>query len=191
MVPVVAVLLVWSFSRRGVVAVTARAAVGVSVRPSITVVVLIAMRVIGMMPISLPRWVAVTWVAVFTVPLPVSSICKKKRKKREKNTSKLTLTDRCLIFLPLNNHQTHVPSLLKCRLLALYGSLWCPWGPGWVECDADLEVGWVPVESRLEPDGSGLNDFTLPETSSFFFCSFCKCHRIISALLSHSITGQV
>lgn len=54
-VPVVAVLLVWSFSRRGVVAVTARAAVGVSVRPSITVVVLIAMRVIGMMPISLPR----------------------------------------------------------------------------------------------------------------------------------------
>lgn len=74
-VPVVAVRLVRPFSRRGVVAVTARAAVGVSVRPSITVVVLIAMGVIGMVTVALPRCVAVTWIAVFTVPLPVSSIC--------------------------------------------------------------------------------------------------------------------
>lgn len=66
----------------------------------------------------------------------------------------------------------------KWRLLAaLYDSLWCPWGPGAV-WDADLDDGCVPMESRLEPEGSGLKDFTLPAGSSFFFCSFWKCYRV-------------
>lgn len=72
-VPVVAVLVVRSFPR-GAVAVAARAAVRVSVGPPVRVVILVAMLVVGVMPVSLPRLVAVSWVHVLSVPLPVSSV---------------------------------------------------------------------------------------------------------------------
>lgn len=72
-VPVVAVLLVGPFSRGAVAAVTARAAVRVSVRPSVPIVVLVA--IVRVVPLALPRLVAVAWVVVFTLPLPLSSIC--------------------------------------------------------------------------------------------------------------------
>lgn len=41
-----------------------------------------------------------------------------------------------------------------------------------------MEDDWVPVESLLEPQGSGRKFFPLPPESSFFFCSFCKHNRI-------------
>lgn len=77
MVPVIAVLVVRSFPRGAVVAVAARAAVRVSVRPPVRVVILVAMLVVGVMPVSLPRLVAVSWVHVLSVPLPVSSVWNK------------------------------------------------------------------------------------------------------------------
>lgn len=187
-VPVVAVLLIRPFSRGGVVAITSRAAICVAMWTSFTIVILIAMGVIWMMSVSLPWLVAVAGVTVFSVPLPVSSICNE------------ICQNSCLIFLkadstlysmlisvPAKQQFTipHIPSFPKCRLLeALYGSLWCPRGPCWAEWDADLEDGCVPVESLLEPDGSGLKDFTFPTGSSFFFWSFWKCYRIISVLVN-------
>lgn len=67
------------------------------------------------------------------------------------------------------------PSLGKCLLLGwLYCSLWWAWGggPGWLTGGWGLVVDWAPVESRLDPDGSGLKGFFLAG-SSFFLCSFC------------------
>lgn len=75
-VPVIAVLLIRPFSWRGVVAIATRAAVHVPVGTSIGVVVLVAMWVIWMMPVSLPRLVAVARITVLSVPLPVPSVCK-------------------------------------------------------------------------------------------------------------------
>lgn len=72
-VPVVAVLIVCPLARGAVVTVTARAAVGVPVRMPIAIVILIA--IVRVMPVSLPRLVAVTWVTVLAVPLPVPPIC--------------------------------------------------------------------------------------------------------------------
>ena len=75
-VPVVAVLIIRPFSRGAVAAVTARAAIHVSVWTPVTVVIFVAVLVILMMSLPLPRLVAVTGVIVFAVPvpLPVSSI---------------------------------------------------------------------------------------------------------------------
>lgn len=73
-IPVVAVLVVRPFPGGAVVAVAPRAAVGVSVGPPVRVVILVAMLVVGVMPVSLPRLVAVARVHVLTVPLPVSPV---------------------------------------------------------------------------------------------------------------------
>lgn len=73
-VPVVAVLLIRPLAWGAVVAVTPRAAVHVSVWTSVTVVIFVAVLVVLMMPVPLPRLVAVTGVIVFAVPLPVASI---------------------------------------------------------------------------------------------------------------------
>lgn len=74
-VPIIAVLLIRPFSRGGVVAVASGAAICVSVWTAFTIVILVAMCVIWMMPVSLPRLVAVAGVTVFSVPLPFSSVC--------------------------------------------------------------------------------------------------------------------
>lgn len=73
-VSVVAVLVVRPFPGGAVVAVAPRAAVRVSVAPPVRVVILVAMLVVGVVPVSLPRLIAVSWVHVLAVPLPVSSV---------------------------------------------------------------------------------------------------------------------
>lgn len=105
-VPVVAVLLIRPFSRGGVVAITARAAICVSMWTSIAIVILVAMRVVWMMPVSLPRLVAVAGVTVFSVPLPVSSICDEIRKK-------LMSDDQCLIYLEADNINSALKTITK------------------------------------------------------------------------------
>lgn len=72
-VPVI-VVLIRPFPGGDVVAVSARAAVHVSVWAPI-VVVLVAVLFVWVMAVSLPGLVAVAWIRVFTLPLPISPLC--------------------------------------------------------------------------------------------------------------------
>lgn len=76
MISVITILVIGTFARWTAVTVAPWATV-IIVRPAIAIMVPVPVSVVWVMPIPLPGLTAVTLVAIFTVPLPISPVCQK------------------------------------------------------------------------------------------------------------------
>lgn len=76
-VSVAVVLVIWSLSRHVVRSVASRT-VGIHMSPVTIVVVLVPVLLILMVPVTPPGGVVTTTIVELSLPLPVSSICKRR-----------------------------------------------------------------------------------------------------------------